>query len=67
MIDNPSVVLKEGNTVAHPPKHTHQGTHVIFDMSWKASGCTDVIPFPERSSSPPIVGQEPVRTSGAPA
>ena len=67
MIENPSFVLKGGNTIAYPHKHTHQGTHVICDMFWKASGCTDVIPFDERSSVPACVGQEPVRTSGAPS
>jgi hypothetical protein len=60
-------VLKGQNKIAHPHKHTHHGTHVICVISWKASGGTDVIPFDERSSSPPSVGQEPVRTRGAPA
>ncbi len=56
---------KPQKTIAHQHKHTHRGTHVICDMFWKASGCTDVIPFDERSSVPACVGQEPVRTSGA--
>jgi hypothetical protein len=66
-IENPSFVLKGGNTIAHPHKHTHQGTHCICGRPWKASSCTDVIPLPARSSVPACVGQEPVRTSGAPA
>jgi hypothetical protein len=36
-------------------------------MFAKASGGTEVIPLLERSSVPPCVGQEPDRTSGAPA
>jgi hypothetical protein len=67
MIENPSFVLKRGNTIAHPHKHTHQGTHCICGMPWKASGGTDVMPLRESSSVPASVGQEPVRTSGAPA
>ena len=63
--ENPSFVLNGGNTITHPPKHTNQGTHSIFDMPWKTSGGTDVIPLPQRSSVPPCVGQEPVRTSCA--
>ncbi len=64
---NLSFVLKGGNTMAHPHKHTNQDTHVICGMSWKESGCTDVILLYARYSCPPCVGQEPVRTSGAPA
>jgi hypothetical protein len=60
-------VLKGGNTIAHPHKHIHHGTHVICVIFWKVSGGTDVIPLYERSSAPACVGQEPVRTSGAPA
>jgi hypothetical protein len=45
----PSFVLQGGNTITHPHKRTHQGTHVICGMPWKASGCTDVIPLPESS------------------
>jgi hypothetical protein len=46
---------------------THKCTHVICDMPWKASDGTEVIPLLLRSSIPFCVGQEPVRTSGAPA
>ncbi len=60
-------VLKGGNTITHPHKHTHHGTHVILVIFWKVSDGTDVIPLDERSSEPPCVGQEPVRTSDAPA
>ncbi len=66
VIENPSFVLKGGNTIAHPHQHKHRGTHSISSKSWKASGCTDVIPFDERSSVPACGGQEPARTSGAP-
>jgi hypothetical protein len=47
---------------------THKCTHVICDMPWKASDDgTDVIPLLLRLRKPFCVGQEPVRTSGAPA
>ncbi len=47
---------------------THKCTHVICDMPWKASDDgTDVIPLLLRSNIPFCMGQEPVRTSGAPA
>ncbi len=36
-------------------------------MPAKASAGTDVMPLPRRYSVPPSVGQEPDRTSGAPA
>ncbi len=54
-------------TQAHPHKYTHHGTHVICVIFWKTSDGTDVIPLKERCSPPPSVGQEPVRTRGAPA
>ena len=54
-------------TNKHTQTNTYDGTHVIVDMPWKALGCTDVMPLLERSSVPPSVGQEPDRTSGAPA
>jgi len=44
-----------------------QYTHVICDMPWKASGSTDVMPLRLSSSIPFSVGQEPLRTSGAPS
>ena len=36
-------------------------------MPAKASAGTDVMPLPARCSVPPSAGQEPERTSGAPA
>jgi hypothetical protein len=46
--------------------HIMHGTHCMFAMSAKASGGIALIPLPERSSTPPCVGQEPDRTNGAP-
>jgi hypothetical protein len=43
------------------------GTHCIFAMPAKACSGTEVIPLAERISMPPSLGQEPDRTSGAPA
>ena len=45
MIENLKFVLKEGNTIAYLHQHTHQGTHVIVGMSWKASDYTAGIPL----------------------
>ncbi len=63
----PSVRIRTEDKYNRTHKQTHHGTHVICVIFWKASGGTDVIPLYSRKSQPPCVGQEPVRTSGAPA
>jgi hypothetical protein len=59
----------------HSHTNTYHGTHSMFAMPVKASVGTEVIPLLDRtrlppavfSFVPPCVGQEPDRTSGAPA
>jgi hypothetical protein len=39
MIKNPSFVLKEGNTIAHPHKHSHQGTSTHIKVLTSSATC----------------------------